>query len=101
MLRQLAALTVAALLATGASAQNPQEGSHNPVVKDGSPHTLAKPAKGANSFTEDQARGRLVKAGYSKIGKISKNDGLWSGMAVKGGKKMTVVLDYKGNITAR
>ena len=101
MLRHIAALSAAALLVSGAYAQNPQAGSHNPAVKDGSPHMMAQPAKGANSFTEDQARGRFMKAGYTKIGKLTKNNGLWSGSAVKGGKAKTVMLDYKGNVTAK
>lgn len=101
MYRQFATFTLAALLATGASAQGPQAGSHNPVVKDGAPHMIHSPAKGANSFTEDQARGRFAKAGYSRISKLNKEDGLWRGTAVKNGKKKMVMLDYKGNVTAR
>lgn len=79
----------------------PSVGSHNPATKDGSPHTVSAPADGANSFTEDQAHGRLAKAGYTKIGKLTKNDGLWTTTAVKGGKSHKVALDYKGNITVR
>ena len=76
-------------------------GSHNPAVKNGAPHTIAAPAKGANSFTEDQARGRLAKAGYTGITKLTKRDGLWQGTAMKAGKRATVMLDYKGNVTSR
>lgn len=101
MIGRFAALSAAALLASGAGAQSPQTGSHNPAMKDGSPHTLATPAEGANSFTESQARGRFGKAGYTKIGKLAKDNGLWRGTAVKNGKKKTVMLDYKGNITTR
>lgn len=97
----LAALSVAALVAGVASAQSPQAGSHNPATKDGSPRTVVKPADGANSFTEAQAQGRLAKAGYTKVGKLSKNDGLWTATASKGGKRHKVALDYKGNITVR
>ncbi|MCE7798715.1 hypothetical protein LWE61_19480 [Sphingobium sufflavum] len=101
MRRYMAAISVAALLTGVASAQSPQSGSHNPATKDGSPHTVSAPADGANSFTEDQAHGRLAKAGYTKIGKLTKNDGLWTTTAVKGGKSHKVALDYKGNITVR
>ena len=101
MIRYFAALSVAALLAGGVHAQSAQQGSHNPAVKDGSPHTMAQPAMGANSFTEDQAHGRFAKAGYTKIGKLMKKDGVWHGTAVKNGKKVAVMLDYKGNITVR
>ncbi|MBB4153989.1 putative membrane protein [Sphingomonas jinjuensis] len=100
MLRYLMAIPALALLGVGASAQT-QAGSHNPVVKNGAPHQVAAPAKGANSFTEDQARGRFTKAGYTVASKLTKQDGLWQGAATKGGKRMTVMLDYKGNITTR
>jgi putative membrane protein len=100
MLRYLLAVPALALLGASASAQT-QGGSHNPAVKNGAPHQVAAPAKGANSFTEDQARGRFAKAGYTVASKLTKQDGLWQGAATKGGKRMTVMLDYKGNITTR
>lgn len=100
MQRILVAIAAASLLATSANAQSAQQGSHNPVVKDGSPKTIAAPAKGANSFTENQARGRFAKAGYTGITKLTKANGLWRGSGTKAGKSMTVMLDYKGNITA-
>jgi hypothetical protein len=100
MVRYLMAASAFALVASGASAQT-QANSHNPAVKNGAPHGVAAPAKGANSFTEDQARGRFAKAGYTVASKLTKQNGLWQGMATKGGKRVTVMLDYKGNITAR
>ncbi|MDR6129062.1 hypothetical protein QE452_003790, partial [Sphingomonas sp. SORGH_AS438] len=54
MVRYLIAASAVALFASAAPAQT-QAGSHNPVIKDGAPHGVAAPAKGANSFTEDQA----------------------------------------------
>lgn len=101
MFRHFAAVSAAALLATGAGAQSPQAGSHNPAIKNGAPHAIAAPAKGANSFTESQARGRFAKAGYTGVTKLTKHDGLWQGAAMKHGKRATVMLDYKGNVTAR
>lgn len=96
-------LTVVAattLLASGAMAQSQhQQGSHNPALKDGSPHMIAAPAHGANSFTEDQARGRLMKAGFTRVAKLRKdNNGVWRGMAMRGGKQVSVGVDYKGNV---
>lgn len=89
-----------ALLATGASAQSHQQGSHNPAIKDGSPHAVSNPARGANSFTEDQARGRIVKAGYTRVSSMKKDgNGVWRGMAYRGGKQVKVGVDYKGNVT--
>ena len=100
MLRSFA-MSAAILLASGAGAQTMQAGSHNPALKNGAPHQVAAPATGANSFTESQARGRLAKAGYTGVSKLTKSNGLWQGTAVKGGKRATVMLDYKGNVTAR
>ena len=101
MRRFLLAGAAAALLAGAGHAQSGQAGSHNPVMKDGAPHHISKPAKGANSFTADQAHGRFVKAGYTHISKLEKHDGLWRGTAQRHGKKTHVMLDYKGNITTR
>ncbi|WP_404479190.1 hypothetical protein [Novosphingobium sp. BL-52-GroH] len=74
--------------------------SHNPTVKDPRAATTRHAAKGHNSFTEDQARGRIAKAGYTKIGKLVKNrNGMWQGKAFKGARQINVALDYKGNVT--
>jgi hypothetical protein len=60
------------------------------------------PAKGANSFTEGEARNRLESKGYSNISGLSKNhDGIWEGKADKGGRQVTVWLDFKGNVGDR
>jgi len=101
MRRFLFAASAACLLASGVQAQSGQAGSQNPAVKDGEPHHVSKPAEGANSFTADQAHGRLEKAGYTHISKLEKRDGLWHGTAARNGKTMQVMLDYKGNVTTR
>ena len=89
----------AAALATAASAQSDM-GSHNPAMKDPTVRTAPAAAKGRNSFTEAQAKGRIAKAGYTNIGKLTKNDnGVWQGTATKGGAQVMVALDYKGNVT--
>jgi hypothetical protein len=92
----------AAVAGTGALAQDGQAGSHNPAVKDAKVHKVAAPAKGHSSFTEGQARGRIAKAGFTDIGDLTKTDaGLWQGKAMRGGKPVTVTLDYKGNVSAQ
>jgi len=74
--------------------------SHNPALKDSKVRTTATAAKGHNSFTESQARGRIAKAGYSNITQLAKNkNGVWQGRAKRHGKWVTVALDYKGNVT--
>jgi hypothetical protein len=100
MHRQIIAAALAATMATGAFAQA-NTGSHNPAMKDPTAHTTTVAAKGRNSFTEAQAQGRIAKAGYTNVGKLTKNaNGVWQGAAMKGGAKVTVGLDYKGNVTA-
>jgi hypothetical protein len=103
MKRIIMAVAALGLATTGAAAQSSgQSGSHNPVVKDGTAHHVAAPAKGHSSFTESQAKGRLAKAGYTDITDLKGTEnGAWQGMAMKNGKKVTVTLDYKGNVTAR
>ena len=43
----------------------------------------------------------LRRRGYTGLSKLTKSNGLWQGTAMKAGKQATVMLDYKGNITAR
>ena len=59
------------------------------------------PLKGANSFTESQARSRIEKNGFSGVTGLAKDsDGIWRGKAMKDGRSMDVALDYKGEIVA-
>ena len=101
MFHKIIGVAAAALIASAAGAQTPQAGSHNPVVKNSAPHAVASPATGANSFTRGQARGRFARAGFAGIGNLTKTNGIWQASATKGGRHMTVMLDYKGNITTR
>ncbi len=89
-------------------------GSSNPAVNTGGNAPSAVNAsgtatlvamsaleKGANSFTEGQARTRLEGAGFTNVtGLVKDADGIWRGTAMKDGKSMTVGFDYKGNIAA-
>src|SRR4051794_1506712 len=60
-----------------------------------------QPARGANSFTEGEARRRIESNGYAEIGDLKKDaDGVWHGTAKKGGSTVKVWLDYKGNVGA-
>lgn len=57
---------------------------------------------GSNSFTEDQAKERLVNEGYTNITGLKLTDeGIWVAEAMKNNAKITVSLDYQGNITAK
>ncbi len=114
----IVAAAIAAGLATGALAQTSStqsttstatappatndRTSHNPALKDSHVKSTMKPANGANSFTEGQARKRMAKAGYTQIGALTKDkDGVWMGTAMQNGKSVNVGLDYKGNVTTR
>jgi hypothetical protein len=64
--------------------------------------TKAPLAKGANSFTEGEAKSRLEKAGYANVSDLNKDaDGLWQASATRHGKPVKVALDYKGNVATR
>ena len=59
------------------------------------------PLEGANSFTEDQAKDRLIAAGMTAPSPLIKDDkGVWRGTATKAGMTVTVAVDFKGNVVA-
>lgn len=86
---------------TAASGAHTTGGHSNPAVKDSDPQQTTVPADGANSFTQDQARERLAKAGYQVTTLTKDAQGVWTGKATRDGKSMTVGLDYKGNVSVR
>jgi hypothetical protein len=98
-MKPLLFIASATLLATAAAAQNAPSSAHNPAIKDSAPATTSTPAPGANSFTQDQAKGRLEKAGFTGVSELAKDEhGVWRGTATKAGKKLKVGVDYKGNV---
>jgi hypothetical protein len=57
------------------------------------------PLKGANSFTEGQAKDRAIANGATEVAELKKDDnGVWRGMAKQDGKSGQVAVDYKGNV---
>ena len=66
---------------------------------------LTSPAglqKGANSFTEAQARSRLEGHGFSGVTGLTKDEaGIWWATASKDGKSVKVGLDYQGNVVTQ
>jgi hypothetical protein len=61
--------------------------------------TATPPIAGANSFTEGQARDRIGKAGFQNVKDLKQDrEGVWRGKASKGGREVTVSLDYRGNV---
>ena len=60
------------------------------------------PMKGANSFTEGQAKDRVVAAGFTSVSSLAKDgDGVWRGSAMKDGKGVKVAVDFKGNVVSQ
>jgi hypothetical protein len=59
------------------------------------------PLKGANSFTESQAKDRALAAGFTSVSSMKKDDnGIWRGTAMQDGKSVPLAVDYKGNVVA-
>ena len=57
------------------------------------------PLKGANSFTENQAKDRIAAQGGTAVSALTKdNDGIWRGTATREGAQQDVAVDYKGNV---
>jgi opacity protein-like surface antigen len=98
----LACAFVAALSASHALAQAPaQSGPQNPAIKTDSRNNSSMPVKGANSFTESEAKSRVTGQGYSDVGTLHKDsNGVWRGVASKDGKPVHVSVDFQGNVNA-
>ena len=105
----LAMVLVGGLLATAASAQTtttPGTSTGTAAAAGDSNQAVAttganapQPAKGANSFSDGEARRRIESRGYATVADLKKdNDGVWRGTAMRDGAKVSVWLDYKGNI---
>jgi hypothetical protein len=103
-MRLLASLAVAALIGVGAaSAQTavPAAGESK-AGADITNTNPAAPIAGANSFTEEQARHRLERNGFSGIESLAKDaNGVWRGTARKDGRAVSVAIDYQGNVVAK
>jgi hypothetical protein len=100
-MRFFAPLIAATLLASAAFAQTApaQSGPQNPAMKSTDQNNSSAPVAGANSFTESQARARLMAHGYSHVSSLQKDsNGVWRGRATKSGQSGPVSIDYQGNI---
>ncbi len=60
------------------------------------------PLKGANSFTEGQAKDRAMAHGFADVSALKKDaDGIWRGTASMDGKSGPLAVDFKGNVVAK
>ncbi len=83
-------------------AEKPAEtNATTPAVTTTDVPNATTPVPGANSFTEDQAKGRIQDAGFSDVTALTQDDqGVWRGHANKDGKNIAVALDFQGNVVA-
>ncbi len=99
------ALAIGAASVGAALAQQPPANPNapsNPAVTSPSAPSATLPAPGANSFTENQAKARLENQGFTGVVGLMKDaDGIWRGSATKGGRVMSVGVDYQGNIVEK
>lgn len=85
-----------------AYAQTATTDGGTPAVTTPDSKNATAPVEGANSFTEAQAKERIVDAGFTAVSALKLDDqGIWRGTATKGGKSMSVGLDYQGNIVTQ
>ncbi|MEN5279436.1 PepSY domain-containing protein [Brucella sp. TWI432] len=76
--------------------------AETPAVSTPDSNNPDAPVKGANSFTEDQAKSRIEEAGYKDVTALKlRDDGVWEASAMKGTEKLEVQLDYQGNVTKK
>jgi hypothetical protein len=115
MLKSILTLTATAALlaACGNNDQADTDQTEGPVVSaseaprnaaiDTDPNTGAEgQTPGANSFTEDQARGAIEEAGYTEVGALTQNaEGFWQGTAMQSGAPVQVSVDYRGEVTTQ
>ncbi len=98
------AAIILALTASAAVAQNPpaNNGPNNNAINGTGGNNPGAPVKGANSFTEGQAKSRIEARGYTQVKGLQKDDsGVWRGTAMKDGKSTTVSVDFQGNVVAQ
>lgn len=89
-----AALVAAPALAQTAPAKNNAAIKHAHTVDDGSSR------RGANSFTQAQAREHIAKSGFTDVSALTKDQhGVWRGTGKQGGHTLHVGLDFKGNVS--
>ena len=66
------------------------------------PDEASMPRPGANSFTEGQARERVLARGYRNVSRMELDEGgIWRGTAELNGVKVNVAVDYQGNVVSK
>jgi len=102
MIFAAALVCASAVSAYAQTATVPAADGKTPAVSTSDTPNAAAPVKGANSFTEEQARQRIEAAGYTGVTNLKLDDqGVWQSTAMKNGKSMAVAMDYQGNVVAK
>ncbi|NRF07509.1 hypothetical protein [Agrobacterium pusense] len=95
-------ICVSALTAHAQGAPAANSDGNTPAIATPDTKNPTAPVEGANSFTEDQAKDRIEKAGYTGLKDLKKDDrGVWNATGMKDGKTVSIALDYQGNIVAK
>jgi hypothetical protein len=103
-MHRLALAMLLLLLTPVVLAQTPpaQPQNSNSAVNLGGQKNSDKPVKGANSFTEEQAKRRMQESGYEGVSELKKgDDGVWRAKALRGRTQFEVSVDYQGNVNGR
>jgi len=86
---------------TGGQTTATQPGTAMPTARPSGSATTG-PVPGANSFTESQTRGRIEAAGYTQVANLRKqDDGIWRGDAMRGSTRVTVLMDFHGDVSVQ
>lgn len=109
MFKKMVIITGAIMLSSFAAhaqdakpAEQPATTTQTPAVTTPDSVNPAAPVPGSNSFTEDQAKERIVSEGYTDVTALKLgDDGIWQADAMKNAAKVKVNLDYQGNVTAK
>jgi hypothetical protein len=97
-----ALLGASACAALAQTAPTTTTDGNTPAVATPDSKNATAPVEGANSFTEEQAKDRIEKAGYSGVKDLKKDDkGIWMASGMKDGKSLMIALDYQGNVVAK
>ena len=102
---QLIAVALAACLIGGAAlaqttGTTSQPKDSNAAVQSPTSDTALVPARGANSFTEDQAKSRIEAQGYANVSDLTKDDnGVWRGRVPPGFVRYVVETTVERDIT--
>jgi hypothetical protein len=98
----LAVVFILLMHATAAQTPPVQPEAPNKAVNAAGQNNSDKAVKGANSFTEGQAKRRIQEAGYEGVSELKKDDdGVWRAKAMRGRSRFEASVDYQGNVNGR